>query len=1619
MSDIFAILKAILTLVPFLLCALLLKKNNLKKPDRSRQCYMPIVAVIFCIVAGFLLSFLTGLVIDFFNHIHIWIADFGGWIAGLFDGALDWLGNFFIKVAGWLGGLLEKINIAFWAQILVNTLIAIGYLIIKRIVITILKGICKDDAKHYEVVSKIAYIKNPEDGKRYVKPHMAQGVTMMKALYYCTLIFGVIGVSASTFMYNHGLIASLYYPVFSVILVGEIYFFLDGERWDPEHTTLTGEGERATKIVDYSFMRQVLSRNFGDKLMSDNTSVNSDLMNFKTNDELVEQMLQSQITAEEAYGLFMQKKIAAGLEADQNYMASGLDLLNGKSVVFNNPFYYDLIPYIFFPMNRTILRRKKVLIVLGRHAIEQDVEKWCRQGLASVTGIPSLWNIGVLNSSEQSLDVGIVTRSSVHDLQMHENNTAFFRDVEFVVLIEPSRLVATAQIGLNSLVRHCRRDGKKLVFCSFDKNCDGLVDALSHILMTSLEEVSATNKHQGVSSYMCWEADEEHLQHRMLPNLSRYLGVGTELSFTALKNQISKTAWYGGEAFPVMDVHWIAKQYYYDLLRFASLPTVQSTFDEVFTASANMWNAKVQDESYLTVEDESFNMYEVKRAFATRSKNHGFVNVVSTDYLLKDYMAANDGIFDADSKAIPYIVADYAHTERNVIYRLCLRLNAYPQTEEEIRRELSLLNVDLGKNVVETLWSYVCKIAQGVNVRYYDEKTRQEQLKLTKDGKEYVFTSDVITCERKYSYRYGRLETLYSIKNKKFVNVFLDDLCSAEYVAEDETDQNQFLGTELRGHIFQKYLPGQFFTFGGKYYEMLRLTLDGRVIVRRAADHINGRPQYRQVRNYTIHNVEDSTMMGDCKDIGGVRVTKQHADIQVETPAYWRMQRYNDFKTGKKISINGVPVRHYYNKQLLKIDFPRDMVSSEKTLSTVALLMNEVFRTLYAENQGMIVAVTAGDAQAPMSYSLDGVGVSENSLYIIEDSQMDIGFLVSVERNLTRIFSIICDYLQWHTKTLADSLTPPPEPEIPDFTLTEEQKAEEAEAEKAAKKKKGIRGFFGKIGGFFGKIGGFFKKLFKRKPKDPNAPEKPKKPKKEKIPKVKKEKPPKPEKVKKEKKPKKEKKKKKGKGEEEAVVDAEAPVEGQEITGQTPEDSGVDPEDVTLDEDIPAEEEIPIVDEIPVEEEIPTEDIFAEPEEQWEPEATPVDDMDLPIEEEEPEHPVLMNVAPPKWLFNMAPVLEEAPEEAPIEELPVEEMPVEEFPVDEFPVADYPTDEFPVEEIPTEDLPIEDIPVEDLFGEDAPVEELPVDADPAPEAELAVEPEKAQAAPKTVRPKELTRKPYHERYYLLFGGDEEPETVDFAGTLDLLTQLGFGNGALEQARKGLSEIENIEKNFIPNRSGARYCDFCGKELFGSEYEILADGRERCMVCGRTAVKTEKDFKKIYSDVMRNLTIFFGININAPIKLQMVNAKKLHKKLGKSFVPSGEQDGRVLGVAIKDKKEGYSILLENGSPRLSATMTLVHELTHIWQYLNWDAGQIKDQYGSKLNLEIYEGMAKWVEIQYAYLLNEGGTAKREEIITRMRQDPYGQGFIKYAEVYPLSTGTRLQGGTPFDNPAKPL
>lgn len=1423
----------LLCLLPFLLLALLNAKANLRRQYRDRQFPMPLLALLYCGLLLILLERITPLLVWLVGQIPPLLMSAGTHVSQWFDGALSWLGDGLYNLGTALDALLAQADDAYIGLFAGNALFLLVHIILKRFLITIFYAVFRSGGAVHDFCVEPFYEKDEESGFWCVRIHCGQARTFLRTMYAAALVLSAALVLLSCELYRAGLLAAPFYPVFGVLVLGEVYFFADGLTRRELQERLTGEEDDPSSIRNYVPLRQVLSGLFGDKLGAERTTVDNSLFSARTHDELLHALEESDDPKVEAYGRFMRLKMGSGLKPDHNYLASGLELLQGRSILFNNPFYYDLIPYIFYPMNRVMLRRRKVLIVLGRHDVEQDVAAWYDAGLTAVTNIPGMWTIGVLTSTPQELDVGIVSRSSVHDLALHEANEDFFRQVEFVVVMEPSKLVTTAQIGLNSIVRRCGEEGRRPTFCSMDKNCDGLLDSLSHLLLTSFTEVSATEHHRGISSYMCWEADGDHLQHRLLPNLSRFLGLGTELSFTALKNQVSQTQWYGGEAFPVVDMHWIAKQYYYDLLHYADLPTTQDTMDACFQVSPNLWNARRLPNQFLTVEDESCNMFEMRRVFSTRAENQGFVNILSPEYLLRDYMADNDGIFSADPKAIPCIVADYAPTPRNIILRLCLRMSAGLVSESEIRRELML--ADLEHEVLpDSLWDGICRCCRcGGSLR--PGREGQTTLVFLRGDKEAVFGPEVLSARKKFSMDTGRMETFYSLSDPAFISLLLGDLQNAGYIAEDERGARQYLGTELRGHVFQKYLPGQFFTFGGKYYEMLRVTSSGQVLVRRAADHISGRPAYRQIRTYRISNLTDSQTMGDRMDISGLHITKQYADISVETPGYWKLSRYSDFASGSTVWVNGVPERRYHAKQLLRIDLPdRDGLLTDKVCGTVALLFNEVFRTLFAENQPYIAAVVPGEAEAPVTYSLQVEDGPQDSrcIYIIEDSQLDLGLLVAVQRNLDRIFSIICDYLDWHTAALEASLNPPPQPE----PAPPEPPPQQAEASP---------GFWKRLKD---KIGGFFTRLFRRKPKPQEEPEQ-------------------------------------------------------------------------------APEEVPV-----------------------------------PVPQETPEQ-------------ETGPVPQPEPEAGPV---------------------------------PTAEQPQEQAEAPDSQEEAEPVAHLSSSASFSFESDQA----------RTESGSPLERKPYHLRYYLLYGGTEVPGQLDVDGTLDFLRALGFGSSGLKQARDGRDMAEHIKSGKLTELAGVRRCDFCGAPLTGTEYEVLSDGRERCMPCSRSAVKTEEEFREIYQTIVENLNVFFGVKISAPVRVEMVNAKKLHRRLGKRFVPTGDFDGRVLGVAIRDK-DGYSILVENGAPRIQSTMTIAHELIHIWQYLNWDRKEILRLYGKSRQLEIYEGMAKWGEIQYAYLIGEPEAARREELNTLLRNDAYGSGFRQYVERYPLSTEIQLKGETPFLDKHRPL
>lgn len=1068
-NDIISFIKLIVSFLPFVLFAILNGKANTKKEVRNRQYPMPAFALVYSIVLLVLLDKVSDL------------------LRALLLKAADWINK--IPLLGSIIANLIKDAYNTWgvylSLILFNTAAMLVFIIVKRIITAILAKIEVGPESWVGKVMDLFYTYDEEDNAWYIKSHYGQARTFIKTVYYGSCFASGLAMLISCSLCMDNRISAPFYPVFAIMIIGEVAFFIDGIRKEEKEADMSVEADRSARIAMYPKLRQPLKALFGDKLSAEGTTVNNGLAAGGAIEDVLVNLEKEGGHIGKNYAAFMRRKMELGLKPNVDYVRSGYDLSVGKSLLFNTPFYDKLNPYVFYAMNRKMLTGGKVMIVLGRHGTEEDLYRWVEKGLRQISNVPDLWKIAVLDGKKQDEDqlpdVGIMSRSGVHDLDIHKNNLAFLRQVSFVLLVEPSRLVTTAQIGLNLLIKNCGTEND-ITFCSVDRNCDGLVDALSHILMTNITEVSATEYPHGMSSYMYWTADDDYLQHRIVPGVSRFLGMGTELSMVALRNQVKQAVWYGGDAFPVKDAHWIAKQYYHDLLDYAQLPTNQETFDKYFKTSFNMCDERVNDYSFISVEDDRNNLFETRRNFATIAEQQGFVNVISSEYMLREYMSANTELFTADAKAIPYITADYARSKRNTILTLCLQMCVGTVPEDVLARQMVMLNIDTTDPAAE-IWKEVCLIFGSQGAAEFDKQGNQVLHYVDSKGKSLAFKkTETILYKRAYNVDSGKFESVYAIEDKAFAQIILCDLQNAMYIAEQE-NRDVYIGTELKGHVYQKYLPGQFFTLSGKYYEMVSTAIDNRIMVRRASDHINGRLSYRQVRNYTIHGLSDARSMGALKTVNNIDIHYQYGDFSVETPGYWKLRAHNDFDNGDLVHVNGVPTRNYHHKQLLKFDFSKlGDAFTDEVRYTLTNLLNEVFVTLFADNQPFISAITPGQFEAPLTYSLqldEGVEASDKCIFIVEDSQLDIGLLIAVERNVNRIFQIISDYLSWNQEMIDESLRPPEEP------AEEAPQAFDVYEDTEPKKK----GFFGRIGDWFKGLFGKKKKKEKAKGELPEVPE--------------------------------------------------------------------------------------------------------------------------------------------------------------------------------------------------------------------------------------------------------------------------------------------------------------------------------------------------------------------------------------------------------------------------------------------------------------------------------------------------------------------------------------------------
>lgn len=952
----------------FVLLCLAGMRVNLERAKRSRQFLMPFVGIVYCCLA-------------------LWAA-----ARAYGDGIKT--AELLVQLNGW---------------------ILCGFFVVKYIILNIL-SIVWEHSRGLKSAGGLCYEYDEGIGIWALKTNLAYARIFMAVIYVVCSVFSALLMGFVETHPDLPAFAHMFYPVAGIIIIGEICFFLGGHTKTEYIEDILGEDEETFHIFHYSALRGIFKNLFPDRVLFEQYCYfdTEDVVTFGSVDEMLESPEQKVKNA----GVYYDTLKRRGHNIDMNYVSSSLKLCDGHSVLFYDPFYKDLTDYLVFVMFHVLMSHRRVLVVAGRDGMEKDLKAWIDDSLSYCMDIPEFWKSEILSSQSEGWDIGIIGFSEIYPIALQEGRRKKPAQVGMVFIVEPSRMLAAGQLGITLLLENCGLDSS-CVFSACDRNMDGLVDGLSHLFKTSIIEVSALSANTGRSSEMFWDANGDFMHLKIMPGIARYLGVGSEIGAVAIKNSVQHVQWASSEKFPVIDMKWFLGQYFRNFCRYTGLPPSQDNIYGQFDFSTNLWDIAVKPNQFMIVEDEFCNLFEVMRLFETRATEENFVNVISEDYLLRDYMLEHAHTFQNDARAIPSIAPDYARTERNAIIKLLLMMSNYPVKDSYIRQELEGVGIetdDLAHTLQELFEKHCMAHKLPLSVTHMEE-----------------FSEETMKVEAYKAYR---------IVPGGAVEAYMERFRNAYYMVEDGKKQAHYIASKLYGHLYQIHLPGQMFAYNGKYYEVMGFVKDQGVIVRRASEHMDGRRYYRQKKTVFLSNTSPDGRVGSERSIGEIRTAWGFSDIIVSTHGYYLLEENSDMAHAKYININGIPDRTYRNKGILRVILPG---ASEEVLKTIAILFNEMFRTIYPDTWQYIQAAYSGwDDEDPVLPGLlcRLVGEKEkDSIYFIEDSDMDLGLLVSIERNLRKYLEYMSEYLNWHEMKMAEDGghglesddeggTNPPQPQI-------------------------------------------------------------------------------------------------------------------------------------------------------------------------------------------------------------------------------------------------------------------------------------------------------------------------------------------------------------------------------------------------------------------------------------------------------------------------------------------------------------------------------------------------------------------------------------------------------------
>ena len=175
------------------------------------------------------------------------------------------------------------------------------------------------------------------------------------------------------------------------------------------------------------------------------------------------------------------------------------------------------------------------------------------------------------------------------------------------------------------------------------------------------------------------------------------------------------------------------------------------------------------------------------------------------------------------------------------------------------------------------------------------------------------------------------------------------------------------------------------------------------------------------------------------------------------------------------------------------------------------------------------------------------------------------------------------------------------------------------------------------------------------------------------------------------------------------------------------------------------------------------------------------------------------------------------------------------------------------------------------------------------------------------------------------------------------------------------------------------CTFCGKPaLFTCRMD---DNRCMCRSCKQQQIGQRDEIKELYRETVEFLCNTYHIKLRKNIHLRLKSADSIRKRCQYSGA------GRILGFYNSGSHE---LWVEARGPRNAVQDTMIHELTHCWQFDNTNVANLKRKHKNEYLLFL-EGHSSYMEVDAMRKLGETEYADFIEGQLMARNDEYGAGY----------------------------